>query len=339
MIPLLYLRSSSYNTWDFCGQKFLISYTMGIREPGNKKAEKGNITHKALELLARKKVAIQQKEKTFADPEINEPWNVKSFDENNAIDWAWRYYTQMRETIHTWTEEDLADCREWMWKALTMSNGIFNPMSRKVIWPEKYFDFVIEEPWAKYSYKLAGGTVLDGYLGLKGTVDLVCEMDGSPGVVELVDWKTGQRKDWATGKIKEWKDLRNDPQLRLYHYALCHICPEATDIVVTIVFINDGGAYTLDFNRGDLAVTKKILEKRFNVIRNTTRPKLIYPDWKCGRLCHFGKNNWPGTDKTMCQFIKQETIQIGIDKVIQKYGSQDALAAYGAGGGRAGEKK
>jgi len=339
MIPLLYLRSSSYNTWDFCPQKFFISYTLGMREPGNKKADKGSITHKALELLARQKLAIQQKRKVFEDEELGEKWSVKKFTTDQAVDLAWKCYTKLRPTTHIWTEADLDDCRDWTYKAMTMSQGMFNPLNRIVKWPEKYFDFTIEEPWARYSYKMADGSKIEGYLGLKGTVDLVCEMEDCPGVIELVDWKTGQRKDWATGKVKEWKDLRNDPQLRLYHYALSRVCPEATEIIVTIVFINDGGAYTLDFNRSDLEVTKKILEKRFNLIRNCTRPKLIYPDWKCNRLCHFGKTMFPGTDETICQHIKKETIALGMDRVIQKHGDPEALRAYGDGGGRAAEQR
>ena len=32
---------------------------------------------------------------------------------------------------------------------------------------------------------------------IKGTIDLVTKIDDN--VIEVVDWKTGQRKNWATG--------------------------------------------------------------------------------------------------------------------------------------------
>ncbi len=85
---------------------------------------------------------------------------------------------------------------------MKLSNGLFNPLKREIIWPEKYFDFTIDKPWAHYDYVMADGRKIEGQLGLKGTVDLVCSLDGTR-VIELVDWKTGRRKDWATDKTKE----------------------------------------------------------------------------------------------------------------------------------------
>ena len=72
---------------------------------------------------------------------------------------------------------------------------------------------------------------------------------------------------------------------------------------------------------------------------NTQKPKLIYPDWKCKKLCHFGKTNLAG-DKvndfkdTSCSTIKNELSQLGMDKVLKKHSKDPTYNNYGDGGGR-----
>lgn len=345
---LTYLRSSSYNQYDFCQQAFLMRYVLGFPDVGNKKADKGNIVHKALELMAMKKLAIQNGEAAVADAESGRRWPVDALTPEQAIDTAWDVYTKIRPTPHAWERRDFADCKRWMYDAFAYNGGLFDPMKRTVIWPEKYFDFVIEDERFAYAYVLPDGQRATGYLGLKGTVDLVCEVDHMPGVVEMVDWKTGMRKDWATGKPKDYDKLMQDPQLRMYHYALNRLLPDADQIYVTIVFIQDGGPFPLPFTKADLPETEAIIAKRFNEIRDNVRPKLIINDpvhkWKCSKLCHFGKNNFvdeSGKDagKTMCQHIADEVVQLGMDRVTAKYGKSLSFMNYGAGGGVADREK
>jgi hypothetical protein len=113
-----------------------------------------------------------------------------------------------------------------MWSAMDDWGGMFNPLNMTIVQPEQYFDFTIDEPWARYAYTLPDGRRLEGQLALKGTVDLIAEEN--PETLHYTDWKTGMRKDWATGKPKDWKKLRDDPQLRLYHYALSRLIRTAS---------------------------------------------------------------------------------------------------------------
>lgn len=334
MIPVTYFRSSSFNQDSFCSQSFYLRYILGFPDPSNRAADKGNIAHKILELLASKKLAIQLGEASFFNDELNMSFDTEAFSLDDAIQWGWDCYTKIKPTIHHWNETDLDFCKDSVYKAMNGWGGFFNPLNRDVIFPEKYFDFVIDEPWAEYEYDGVAGK-----LSLKGTVDLVCKFEGSDATVEMVDWKTGKRKDWASGKIKEWKDLRDDPQLRIYHYALCQLLPDVEHIIVTIVFMNDGGPYSLDFSREDLVETKRILRQRFEKIRDTTRPKLIWPDWKCKRLCNHFKNKREGTEQSMCAFIKQEIITLGIENVTKKHAVAGASSNYGDGGGRSDKEK
>ena len=295
----------------------------------------GTLTHKALELLASKKFAQQNKQSQFTDDELNKSWLTDKFTEDDALEEAWKYYTEVKPTLHTWGADQYEFCQNSMNKAMTVAKGSFNPLNRTVIWPEKYFDFPLEEEWAKYDFTIKGQQI-SGFLSLKGTMDLVCETR-KDGVIELVDWKTGSRKDWNTGHVKDWKSLRNDSQLRLYHYALSKLCPQAKEIIVTIVFINDGGPYSLDFNKSDLPKTERIIADRFMEIKRSKKPKLIWGDrthgWKCHRLCHYGKTKYEGSDKSICQYINREIIKIGLDRVTDKYIDVKSLGSY-TGGGR-----
>lgn len=330
-----YFRSSSYTAWDFCQFKYMLDYTLGFRSPANKKAELGSITHKALELLARKKLAMQNGEKHFRDEEMSKEWPIVGFTPDQAVDAAWNYYTKEKDSLYEWDPADLRRIRRLTEEVLTYNDGQYNPLKRKVVVPEQYFDFTIDEPWAKYAFTLPNGQKIEGQLALKGTVDLVCEVDGFPGILELVDWKTGKRLDWATGEKKEWKKLRVDPQLRIYHYALSRLFPQAKEIFVTIFWIADGGPYSLPFCREDLAETEKMIRKRFEEVRSITRPKQSRT-WKCDSFCHYGTNKHE-SGKTLCNHYHGELMQLGLDKMMKKHAKGD-VTQYGDGGGRSGEK-
>ena len=79
-----YLRSSSISSYTWCAHKFFISSNLGLKEPSGQKAELGNIVHKALELLARKKLAIQNEAHKFYDEELGLSFDTKSFSIEEA---------------------------------------------------------------------------------------------------------------------------------------------------------------------------------------------------------------------------------------------------------------
>lgn len=348
-ILVTYFRSSSFNSWDFCGHSYFLTYNLGLRPDGKKeggngwtipkpqmKADKGNIVHKALELLARKKLATQQGKASFAEDEIGKVWPCDGFDVDLAFEEAWAYYTKVRCPHWPWDDKEYRLCRGWTYDVCELNGGMWNPLNRTVVQPEQYFDIPIEQPWAKYSYRLPDGTKLDGRLAIKGTVDLITETPC--GTLEYLDWKTGQRKDWATGKVKDWKKLRDDPQLRIYHYALSKLYPDRKYIIMTIVFVQDGGAFSLDFGPSDLAKTEAMLKDRFEKVRDCQRPARILHQpadkWKCKYLCAFGMNQWAGTGKTVCQHMHDEVLSLGLDRVTAKYANGAAWGNYGEGGGR-----
>jgi hypothetical protein len=161
---------------------------LGWRGPSNKKADKGTIVHKVLEIAALAKKAAQDGKKTFIDDVVGETktsdYRKKYLEE--LIEKVYHYYTNAFNH-HEWTDTDLNDCKKWTWKALEINNGMFDPRNMNVVAAEPHFDFEIKEDWAKYEHELPDGTKLSGYLSMKGTVDLVTDL--GDGVYEIVDWK------------------------------------------------------------------------------------------------------------------------------------------------------
>jgi len=324
--------------------QYYISYVLGLKPNEENgwtipkpqfKADQGSLVHKSLELLARKKLAIQQGDASFSEGEIGKTWHVATFDAEKSFEESWLHYTTKAAKIWDWSPKEYKKCKGWMYDALEMNSGLWNPLNRVIVQPEQYFDMELEFDWAKYVYVLPDGGKLEGRLAIKGTVDLLTKV--SDDTLEYLDWKTGMRKDWATGKPKDWRKLREDPQLRLYHYALAKLYPDINHFILTIVYVQDGGAFSLDFGPQDLEKTEKMLRERFETIKNCTRPPRIrnngYHKWKCQRLCAFGMNEWEDTGKAVCDHLHDELMTLGMDRVIAKHGEAGAFKAYGSGGG------
>lgn len=328
-----YLRSSSYNTDEWCTQKYFLRYVMGMEEPSNQKADKGTIVHKAMECLAHKKLAEQEDRLAFVDDCLGE-LGIGDCDPEHLTEMAYNYYTK-RAKHHLWTEGDLKDCHRWVKKALTYNNGLFDPRKRHIIAPEQMFDFTIEKAWAHYDFVTPYGEKLSGQLAIRGTIDLVT-LEDHMNLLEMVDWKTGRRLNWATGKVKDFEALRKDPQLRIYHYAMSKIYPEMDEFLITIFFINDGGAFTIPFYRSDLATTEIMIKKKFDKLCSVKRPRQNIT-WKCEKICHFGKTKFKlpdGTNSglTICEYMKQKVDKEGIDQVMREHGKKGYYGHYQAPG-------
>lgn len=323
-----YFRSSSFNTYSMCPQQYFIDYVLGWKSPSGMKAEKGTIVHKVMECLAAARKAEQDGQAEFFDKDFDRSfpiWNHKGY---KAYDWiysdkfvnmliytSYEHYT--KNSKFNWKGYDQKECFKWTWEALNYNGGMFDPRKRNIVMPELHFDFELEDDWADYFYVGPNDEVIKGKLALKGTIDLITEARAKPKIWEVTDWKTGRRLDWATGEEKDYKKLCADPQLRLYHLALSHVYPDVDQFLMTIYFINDGGPFTMAFGKDDIAETKNIIRHRFEEIKRVTRPHLN-KTWKCGKICHFGKNPHPkDPSKTICDYIAEQTRLKGLDEVVR----------------------
>lgn len=303
---ITYLRSSFFGSYEFCENKFFIANSLGIVEPSNLKADMGTVGHKVMEILALCKKGLQENKRKISDEEgIVDNIRIRDYigtDDNipQLTDIVYDYYSS-RLTHNNWTNKARKDCHSYVSKII---GTMFDPRNRTIIDAEPHFDFTIEKPWAKYKYYI-GEEVLEGFLQIKGTIDLVT--NAGDDIYEITDYKFGRRLNWATGAEKTHEKLQDDPQLRLYHYAANLLYPEAKQIMVTIYFVNDGGPFTMVYDHDDLPQTEEMLRKKFEEIRDNNKPKLIdqakrylecdnnYRLDKCRKFCNFGKNTFEGT--------------------------------------------
>ena len=232
-----------------CPMQYFIEYNLGHRSPSNKKADKGTIVHKVLEILAFVKLNIQNNNRYFEDDIIG-PVDITNYNLDHITEQVYHYYTS-QFTHHKWTDRDYKDCHKWVYKAIEYGDGMFDPRNREIVEPEQHFDITIDKEWAKYSYDTKEGH-LEGQLSIKGTIDLITKVNDN--TYEVIDWKTGRRLDWATGQEKTLKKLHDDPQLMLYYYAVHHLYPDIENIMVSIDFINDGGMFSVCFSKDNLCL-------------------------------------------------------------------------------------
>jgi hypothetical protein len=315
-----------------CEQQYFIEYVLGWRGPSNKKADKGTITHKVLEILALIKKHEQLSVPHFIDDVVGDV-DINNYDLDKIIDKVYSFYTS-QFTHHDWTKKDFEDCKAWSYKAINLNNGMFDPRNRNIVNSEQHFDFIIDKPWAEYNFDTPDGK-LSGKLGIKGTIDLITDVGDN--TLEIVDWKTGKRLDWASGQEKTHAKLQNDPQLMIYHYAVSRLFPDYEYVIVTIYFINDGGPFSIVFDKSSLSKTEEMLRQKFDIIKKTKKPRLN-KTWMCNKLCHFGKTSFDsssnilpileyrdgqacaqGSPMTKCEQIKHDIEIKGMNQVLNEY--------------------
>lgn len=319
-----YIRSSSYNNYAYCEMQYFMTYVLGHQPDSGKKAELGTIVHKVMEVLASlkkfhqdnpKKLNLSIKDDALKTISIKKNELLTNNLVDNLLSKSFEFYTS--NSKHTFTKGDKDSCGKLVWDTLKYNDGQFDPRYRNIVAAEPHFDIPIDEDWAFYEYELNGKTV-KGQLAIKGTIDLVTETE--EGIIEVIDWKTGRRLDWATGEEKTYDKLCADPQLLLYNYAISKLFPQYKQSIMSIFFIKDGGPFSMCFDESDQKKFINMLKKKFLEIKNNNNPQPISQNrenWKCTKLCHYCKNNWPGTDQNMCIYVENSIKTHGIEKTVQ----------------------
>ncbi len=321
-----YIRSSSYNNYEFCQMQYFITYVLGHQSDSGKKAELGTMVHKVMEVMADLKKFMQDNPKrkflitdddALGEVKIHKDKFMDDFFVVSLSDRSFDSYS--KDSKNKFTAGDRKTCLNLVWKALEYNDGQFDPRTRNVVASEPHFDIVVEEDWAKYEFELPNGEKISGNLAIKGTIDLVTETDD--GIIEVIDWKTGRRLDWATGEEKTYEKLCADPQLLLYNYAISKIFPQYDQAIMSIFYIKDGGPFSMCFDESDRKKFLGMLKRRFEQIKSNSCPKPLSKNrehWKCTKLCHFFKNNWPNTEQNMCIYIEEHLKKHGMDKTVKE---------------------
>lgn len=342
------MRSSSYGGYNVCEHKTFLNYVLGLPDVSGKAADMGNIFHKVMECLAIGKLKHQETGEVggwnIGDNYIGEYIPTDIFDNsnlNNLCQLSFDYYKSISKA--QFTKGDLKKSIEWLYKAVELQNGMFDPRNREILAVENYFDFEIDKPWAAYDYKI-GDKRIQGNLALKGTVDLILKVDDDH--LEILDYKTGSRKDFATEEVKTYNKLQKDPQLLIYYYACRHIFPHIKYFDFTIYYVNDGGPFTMCFDDDSFELAERVIQKRFEEMRDNESPKLRSPtreqrenkkNFKCFYCCDYNKNKHPGTDLSICEFFQKEIETKGLEIVTAEHCDWDKLGKYQDGGGKKAE--
>lgn len=368
MIPNIYHRSSSLNNWEYCQNQFFITYSLGYTHSPNLRAEMGTCTHKILELLAIAKKNLQEGKDRLEDKELGidikieeevllkprqlslieidtinstrinkdvykTPCNLKYGHVRYGVELVEelinKCYTHYKnKSPHDWQPMCFKHVTNWVWMVLDYKDGIYDPRKNKIYATERHFDLELTEDWAKYDFKYKD-KIIKGNLRLKGTIDLTLDHGD---ILEIVDWKTGQKKDWAKDQPKTYSSLQHDSQLLMYYYAASKIYPK--DVLVSIFFVRDGGPYSICFTQDRLDEALELFKTKFEEMKNTEIPKLLDPeqkDFRCNKLCDFYKNKMNGI--STCKFIHNKLHEIGMEKVIEKYSNPDfVLGTYDSPG-------
>jgi len=150
---------------------------------------------------------------------------------------------------------------------------------------------------------------------------------------------TGQRLDWACktkDNKKTYKKLCTDFQLMLYYYAAKKLYPEAKQIIVSIMFVRDGGPYTICMDEDTVRKVEDRLCDRFQEIAACTLPAMqdsTQRDFRCTRICDYYKMVAPNGDN-MCKFVHEHIQNKGIDETTKKYTQEGfSVGTYQAPGG------
>lgn len=262
-----YLRASSINTWRDCQFKYFLTSVCEIPTDNTLSTTLGTIVHHVLEILAKCK---KNNHHLLKD---------KYSDYRYLTNIIYKRYVLENPHIK-FSDKDYKFCITSVEKVL---DSIFNPLKLNILKTEQQFHIDIKR---KGFHNKA----------LRGTIDLITEEDSE--TLHIIDYKTGKhRSDWATLEEKNTvEDFKKDPQLQLYDVVASVLYPKYKYILLTIIFINAGGPFTVSFEPQE---RKSFIEwvRKLNIeIEQCNKPDRLKDDktksklhFKCKYVCGFGK--------------------------------------------------
>ena len=279
------LSASSFKKHCACPHAFFIQQNLKWMFPAGKAADRGTIVHRVLEILAEQKLARQKSQSFFSTNETGEVATAENIPIDQLTQDVYDYQTKEVMPHHEWDQKDFNECMLYVNTALSHGEGRFNPLNRKIINTEQYIKIAPQDDWA---------ILPDGKkLNITGFIDLVT--DEGNDIIEIIDWKTGRQVDWNTGEELNEETLKNDIQLKMYHYAATRMYGEDKTFLVTIFFLKTKTPITIHFSQEDVEDTKNRIREKMNEILADSFPRRNIT-WKCRKFCEYGKNTFEGSN-------------------------------------------
>lgn len=295
--------ASAINTYRHCPFSYFLSYILGMETKTGKAALQGTIVHRVLEIMAGR----TKRGKSEIDPMVllHHVWD-KLVDKSPGIEIR---KVTTRTDPATGNKKEAADFKKCRVALETvLGDPFYNPYSLKIVDVERWFALEMpDEEWRCCDK--------DGELhqfAVRGFIDLVHEIDQD--TIEVVDWKTGERKDFYTREEIEVRSLMRSVQPRLYHLAACELYPQYENIILTFYYANSGGPVTITLSRDDLATTIAFLYKFFVTVRNDTLV-MRNRSWKC-KMCSFERSR-------ACDRVWSDLHTFGEEYVASRYAELD----------------
>ncbi|TXT66098.1 MAG: hypothetical protein BAJALOKI3v1_50098 [Promethearchaeota archaeon] len=279
------LSSSCIKTYDWCEWKWFLQYELKFQDEFGPSASLGGSVHDALEYIS--KCKIDGKPVPNPDKVLNEKLSV-----HDNITFK-KFKSKLKKVTKGYND---------------LFNSDYRPDSEKVLCVEQYFKIPLEESIFSLD-KTKDGSIR--YLTISGFIDRIDKIDDD--TIEIIDYKTGSKKQFFCNKNFERDSLniKMDIQPRLYHMAARYTFPQYSNVIVTFIYIADGGPVLSVFCDEDIEETKQIIKKYLNKIRDNDDPQRDL-SWKCSKMCTFGKNG-------VCQEVWEEKDLVGLNFVKQKY--------------------
>jgi len=301
--------ASAVNLYTHCPFAYFARYILGIDSGTGKSALQGKIVHLALEWMSR----LKKHGKTDVDPMwlLNRAWDELA-DSCHGIELR-KVTTRIdKETGEFKEAADFKKCRIAM--ETILGDPFYNPYGLNVLDIEKWFE--IELPGEEWQCQDQDGNLHQ--FTVRGLIDAVNEIDKD--TLEIIDWKTGNRKDFYTQTPIDEEALTREVQPRLYHLAAYFMYPRYKNILITFYYANDGGPITISLSQDDIAVTIASLYGFFSTISKDT---LIRRNrrWTC-RMCRLSKGD-------MCSKIWSDLHTLGGEYVHDRYGGKTCQEIIG----------
>jgi hypothetical protein len=273
------LSPSSIKSYDWCPFQFYLKNVLKFQDESGPAAEIGQIAHRCLEIISK----AQKSNMGGLRQDLFRLWEVASdkfLDKNDRA-------------------PKLIQKRDNITKGLqVLVDSAHSPYTDKTIATEKRF---------KLPFTAHNGNIVN----LSGIIDRVD--DHGKGIYEIVDYKSGLRSDFgsASSGKKESDQLFEDVQALSYVYALADMFPEFSSCIVTMYYLTDGGPVTTFFGKNDLPYVNKTIGEHFTKIL-TNKVFHRVQDWKCSKICYFGKSG-------ICNRVWEEGLEEGAEFLQNKY--------------------
>ena len=123
---ICYHRSSSLGTFEMCQMKYFFQYVLGQKDKTNKKAVLGTVVHRAMQILADKRIAQQEGKLLLVNDDIEDLSFSQCDDIEYITEVCFEYYKKHEDDVGL-NAKDLKTCINWVYKALAYNNGTLDP--------------------------------------------------------------------------------------------------------------------------------------------------------------------------------------------------------------------